>query len=100
MSKIISKPHMKLAVGLFVIPGLLITISLIILLPLNLIFNPTFWMTPDTDPVNSTPFIISVLNGVFIVIEGIGLICLVPGIVAGACVYASQKRSIVGDASS
>ena len=95
MIKSNSKPHAKLAVILLVIPGLLAVSSFIILLVVNLIFNPTFWMTPDTEPVTPTPFYITALNGLFITIGGIGLLSLLPGLVAGVhLLLASKKRSI------
>jgi hypothetical protein len=94
MIKSNSKHHTKLAVILLVIPGLLAASSFIVLLVVNLIFNPTFWMTPDTEPVTPTPFYITALNGVFTTIGGIGLLSLLPGLVAGVYLLASKKRSI------
>lgn len=86
---------MKLAVGLLVMPGLLVVTSFIILLVVNLIFNPTFWMTPDGEPVTPTPFYINALNGLFVAIGGIGLISLLPSLVAGICIFANKKRSMI-----
>lgn len=80
----------KLAITLLVTPTVATIVSLIIFLVINLIFNPTFWMTPDTDPVTPTPFIITVLNGVFLTIGAIGLLSIIPGVLAG--VYLLVKK--------
>ena len=92
MNKSDAKPHMKRAIILLVIPGLLVVSSFIILLVINLIFNPTFWMTPDTDPVTPTPIYITALNRVFITTGGIGLLGLLPGLVAGVYLLVKQKH--------
>ena len=94
MDKSNSTSNTKRAVILLVIPGLLIISSFIAFLVMNLIFNPTFWMTPDTDPVTPTPLYITVLNGVFITIGGIGLLALLPGFVIGVYLLVKQKRLI------
>jgi len=95
MDKNNPKPHLKLALSLIIVPGLLAVSSLIILICINLIFNPTFWMTPDTAPVNPTPHFITALNGVFIAIGGISLLSLLPCIAIGAyLLFLKQKRSV------
>ena len=83
MNKADSKPRKKLAIALLSIPILLVIISFMMLVVVNLIFNPTFWMTPDTDPVNATPLIITILNGIFITIGGIGVVSFLPGLAIG-----------------
>lgn len=85
---------MKLALSLLIIPGLLVVSSYVILLVINLIFNPTFWMTPDTEQVAATPFYITALNKVFITIGGIGIVSIFPGLITSVYLFASQKRSI------
>ena len=84
------RPHKKLAIVLLVTPGLAIVGSFIILLATNLIFNPTFWMTPDTEPVTPTPFLITALNGVFFALGAVGVLSILPGLVAG--VYLLQRK--------
>ncbi len=81
----------KLAPPLLLIPILLIVTSFIILIIANLVLNPTFWMTPDTAPVTLTPVYITVLNGVFISIGGIGLLSLLPCLIAGGLLL-TRKR--------
>ena len=83
MNKADSKPRKKLAIALLSVPILLVIISFMMLVVVNLIFNPTFWMTPDTDPVNATPLIITILNGIFITIGGIGVLSFLPGLAIG-----------------
>lgn len=83
MNKADSKPRKKLAIALLSVPILLVIISFMMLVVVNLIFNPTLWMTPDTDPVNATPLIITILNGIFITIGGIGVVSFLPGLAVG-----------------
>ena len=83
MNKTDSKPRKKLAIALLSVPILLVIISFMMLVVVNLIFNPTFWMTPDTDPVNATPLVITILNGIFITIGGIGVVSFLPGLAVG-----------------
>ena len=97
MDIINSKSHKKLAIILLTVPILLAIISFVMLIVVNLIFNPTFWMTPDTDPVTATPFIITVLNGIFITIGGIGLLSFLPGLITGVYLLAKQKQSTIND---
>lgn len=83
MYKSQSRPHKKLASILLVTPALVVVVSFITLLIINLIFNPTFWMTPDTEPVTTTPLLITIFNGVFIISGAVGLLVIVPALVAG-----------------
>jgi len=98
MNKSNSKTQTKHAVILLVAPSLLVVSSFVILLVINLIFNPTFWITPDTEPVTPTPVYITALNGVFIAIGGIGLLSFLPALVAGVYVLLKRKRSMTKNA--
>jgi len=97
MDKTYLKSHKKLAITLLTVPILLAIISFVMLIVVNLIFNPTFWMTPDTDPVTATPLVISVLNGIFITIGAIGLLSFLPGLITGVYLLAKQKQSTIND---
>lgn len=66
-----------------VAPTALIIVSLILLVVINLIFNPTFWMIADGEPVSPTPILITILNGALFIIAALGLLTLLPGIVYG-----------------
>lgn len=88
-----AKPRRKLAIAALIIPSVLFAFSLVMLAVINLIFNPTFWMTGDTEPVNPTPFVITVLNTFFLVTGAAGLISLLPSIVVGTLLLTQSKRS-------
>jgi len=91
MNKSDPTPHKKLAIVLLVTPGLAIVGSFIMLLSINLIFNPTFWMTPDTEPLTPTPFLITALNGVFLAIGAVGLLSVLPCLVIGLYLLAKKR---------
>jgi hypothetical protein len=93
MNKSNPNPYKKLGISLLIVPGLLVVGSFVILLVINLIFNPTFWMTPDSDPITPTPVYITILNGVCITVGGIGLLSLLPGLAAGIYLLVSHTRS-------
>jgi len=92
MSKDNTKSNRKLALALLIIPGLLTVGSVITLLVINLIFNPTFWMTPDTSPITPTPVYITVLNGMFIAVGVIGVLSFIPALIVGIYILAHQRR--------
>lgn len=94
MSKNGKKSRLKLAIILLAAPTLIAFSSFIVFLVVNLVFNPTFWMTPDTDPVTETPLLISVLNGVLITIGGIGVLSFLPGLVIGIYLIARKKNEL------
>jgi len=93
MNKGDSRPHKKLAITLLVTPCLVVAGSFIMMLTINLIFNPTFWMTPDTKPVTPTPFLITALNGVLLTIGALGLLMILPGLAAG--LYLLTKKRLI-----
>lgn len=64
-------------------PAALIIFSLIVLVVINLIFNPTFWMTADGEPVAPTPILITASNGALFITTALGLLTLFLGIVHG-----------------
>jgi len=73
-------------------PTVLLAVSLTLLIIINLFLNPTFWMTPDTEPVASTPIFITVLNGILFITGAVGLLSLLPGIGMGIFLLARNKR--------
>jgi len=93
MSKDNTKSNRKLALALLIISGLLTVGSVITLIVINLIFNPTFWMTPDTSPITPTPVYITVLNGVFITSGVIGMLSFVPALAVGIYLLTNKRRS-------
>ncbi len=84
--------HAKLAVFLLVMPSLVLVFSLFLLAIINLVFNPTFWMTGDTEPVNPTPVAITALNTLFIATGLLGLVSLLPGAIAGIVLLVKSKH--------
>lgn len=86
-----TKPNFKLAIFALIVPGALFAFSLLMLLFINLIFNPTFWMTGDTEPVNPTPVAITVLNVIFAVTGAVGLISWLPATITGIYLLTKSK---------
>jgi len=86
------KRRSRIAIFALVAPAVLSMSSLALLIVINLIFNPTFWMVGDTDPVNPTPLVIAVLNWILLATGAIGLLSLVPGAVAGLFLLARTKH--------
>lgn len=88
------KQRKKLALFLLVFPGVLLIVSLILFGVTNLIFNPTFWMTPDGETIVPTPTPINILNVIFVGVGAIGLACILPGIIAGTylLIYKNRKH--------
>ncbi len=74
----------KLAMTLIIAPTLLIVVSLTLFALINLIFNPTFWPTPDTEALTNTPIGITLTNGFFFVLGAAGVIAWLPGLIIGA----------------
>jgi hypothetical protein len=89
---IAAKSKFKHAILLLIAPSILFAFSLLMLAIINLIFNPTFWMTGDTEPVNSTPLIITVFNVLFIITGIVGLISFLPGVVVGVLLLVQSKQ--------
>ena len=86
------KSKSKRAIFLLLAPSILFAFSLLMLAIINLIFNPTFWMTGDTEPVNPTPPIITVFNVLFIITGIVGLISFLPGVVIGVLLLVQSKQ--------
>lgn len=84
--------QVKLAVIAFVLPAVLLVISLFLFIVINLFLNPTFWMTGDTEPVPPTPLLITIVNTALFCIGALGLVSLLPGIVAGVFLLRQAKR--------
>ncbi|RYF27388.1 MAG: hypothetical protein EOO17_06210 [Chloroflexi bacterium] len=82
----------KLAITAMIAPGTLLVIALAMLTIVNLIFNPTFWMKADSEPVQPTPFVISAFNIFFILTGAAGFICILPGAVIGAILLIRLKK--------
>jgi hypothetical protein len=77
MNKSIPAAKLRLSVSAIIAQILAIVFAIVGLLIVNVIFNPTFWMTPDSDPVTATPLLITVLNGVFITLGAVGFLSLI-----------------------
>ena len=86
------KRRSRIAIFTLVVPAALLMGSLALLIVINLIFNPTFWMVGDTEPVNPTPLLVTVLNWMLLTTGAIGLLSLVPGAVGGLFLLARNKR--------
>ena len=87
------KQYSKVALFALVVPGVLVMRSVVMLLVINLIFNPTFWMTADGEPITPTPIFITVLNWALLTISAVGLVSLLPGIVGGIFLLTRNKHS-------
>jgi hypothetical protein len=81
----------NIAIFALVAPSALFMLSLFTLAIINLIFNPTFWMKGDTEPVYSTPFGITILNIFFLITGTIGFMSLLPGVITGILLLTRQK---------
>jgi type II secretory pathway component PulF len=77
----------------FFAPIVLIVVAFVALVAVNLVFNPTFWMTGDTEPVTPTPIVISIINDVLLSIGIVGLVTLLPGIIIGILMIFKYKRA-------
>lgn len=85
-----------MVVACLALPIVLLISSLVLLVISNLIFNPTFWMIPDGEPINATPIATTIVNGVLLFTGTIGLVTLLPGVVLGVITLTRNKRSIIG----
>ena len=83
----------KLAITAMIAPGTLLVIALAMLIIVNLIFNPTFWMKADSEPVQPTPFVISAFNIFFLLTGVVGLMFILPGIVIGVILLVRFRRA-------
>ena len=83
----------KVALLLIIAPTLMIAFALFSFSILNLIFNPTFWPTPDTEAVTNTPLGITILNVLFFAIGGAGIVAWLPGIIIGAVLLAKKPTN-------
>lgn len=84
-----------LAIFALIAPSVVFIVSLSMLAIINLVFNPTFWMVGDTEPVNPTPLGIAILNGLFATTGTIGFISLLPGVVAGIILLIRKKTELI-----
>lgn len=82
----------KLALALLVTPTTLAVVSLLLFTIVNVVFNPTFWMRPDTEPVAETPAVVMVINMILVVFGALGLAAIIPGIIIGAVLLYRAKR--------
>ena len=82
----------KVAILLIIGPTLLIAISVILFGFVNLIFNPTFWPTPDTESITNTPLGITIVNVCFFVVGATGIISWLPGLIIGATLLLKHPK--------
>ncbi|MBI3889030.1 hypothetical protein HY312_00420 [Candidatus Saccharibacteria bacterium] len=87
-----AKPHFKIAIATLILPTVFFLFSLLMLMIINLIFNPTFWMTGDTEPVYPTPVAITILNILFLTTGAAGAISFLPGIITGIFLLTRSKN--------
>ncbi|MFZ1250756.1 MAG: hypothetical protein WAR37_04900 [Candidatus Microsaccharimonas sp.] len=84
----------KKALILILAPTLMIIISFICFALINLVFNQTFWMKPDGEPVAETLLFVTILNIIFFTIGVVGIISWLPGIVIGGILLAKKPSSV------
>ena len=82
----------KLALWLILGPTVLIAVTFILFAVLNLVFNPTFWPTPDTSDFQATPLPITLLNILLFVTGVAGIIAWLPGLIIGAVLLAKRQK--------
>ena len=83
----------KAALWLLLGPTLLAIASLTIFALINLVFNPTFWPTPDTENFAETPLIITVINIFLFVIGSISIASWLPGLIIGAVLLIKRPKN-------
>lgn len=89
-----SRSQRRFAIVALIAPSIVFIFSLFMLAIINLIFNPTFWMVGDTEPVNPTPISITIINGLFITTGLAGFIALLPGVVIGVLLLTRLKNKV------
>jgi len=82
----------KLALWLMIGPTALFAIALTLLALTNLIFNPTFWPTPDTEDFAATPIGITIVNVLLFTVGAIAALAWLPGIITGAVLLAKKPK--------
>ena len=60
---------------------------------INLIFNPTFWPTPDTESFADTPLILTAINILLFTLGSISIIAWLPGIIVGALLLIKRPKA-------
>ena len=83
----------QLTLWLMLAPTCMIALSLMLFAVLNLIFNPTFWPTPDTADFNVISFAITLFNIVLLVIGAFGVLAWLPGLVIGIILLITRKET-------
>lgn len=82
----------QLALWLILGPTVLVALVFIAFAIINLIFNPTFWMTPDTEDFAATPLIITILNVALFMLGSAGIVAWLPGIIIGAVLLSKRQK--------
>lgn len=86
-------PSRTLALASLLLPVATAVGSLILFIIVNMLLNPTFWMTPDAEPVAETPVVITLINGVLLSLGAIGLVAFIPGVILGIILLARRSRN-------
>lgn len=84
-----------LALWLMLGPTVLIAAVLLVFAMINLIFNPTFWPTPDTEDFANTPFIITITNIILFALGTFATVAWLPGVVIGAILLIRRPKQSV-----
>ncbi len=82
----------KVALWLVLGPTVLLFVTILIFAILNLVFNPTFWPTPDTEAFAQTPIALSIANVVLFFAGAVAVISWLPGIIIGTILFLKRPK--------
>lgn len=82
----------KTALWLLISPTALFVVAFFLFALINLVFNPTFWPAPDTEPFAPTPVGMSILNVILFFVGSVSAIAWLPGIIIGAVLLATAPK--------
>lgn len=82
----------KVALWLVLGPTVFATIAIILFTIINLVFNPTFWPTPDTEDFAATPIGITIANVFLLAVGSLSALAWLPGIVIGGILLAKKPK--------
>lgn len=73
-------------------PTLLIVSAFALFALTNLVLNPTFWPTPDSELVAPTPLGITIVNVTLFIMGSTGVIAWLPGIIIGVVLLSKAAK--------
>ncbi len=82
----------KIALWLLLGPTMLVVLAFIVFALINLVFNPTFWPTPDTEDFAATPLPITITNIALFVAAAVGMLAWLPGLITGAVLLIKRPK--------